>query len=80
VVWPEKTAAMKTWILNNRLIFLGGLLGGLAGFVYWKYWGCVNGCTITSSPRNSTIYFALLGGLVFGIFKKKTHANKKQIF
>jgi hypothetical protein len=68
---------MKKWFINNRLFFIGGLLGAVAGYVYWKYWGCVNGCTITSSPRNSTLYFALIGILVSGLFKKDEHGNKE---
>jgi hypothetical protein len=68
---------MKTWIRINKLILMGIFLGGAAGFLYWKYLGCINGCTITSSPRNSTIYFALLGALVFRVFKTAKHANKE---
>ena len=67
---------MKKWFFNNKLLFIGGLLGAVAGYLYWKYWGCVNGCTITSSPRNSTLYFALIGALMLGLFKKNAHANK----
>ena len=69
---------MKTWLWNNKLFLIGGLLGAIAGFLYWKYWGCVNGCAITSSPRNSTLYFALGGALLFGIFKKDRYANKNK--
>ena len=68
---------MKSWVLNNKLLIIGSVLGAVAGFLYWKYWGCVNGCTITSSSRNSTIYFALLGALVFGMFKKEKHAGNE---
>lgn len=68
---------MKTWLWNNKLIFIGSLAGAIVGFIYWKYWGCDYGCTITSSPRNSTIYFALMGALVFGLFKKEAHGNRK---
>ena len=60
---------MKDWILYNRIYLVGGLIGAVAGFMYWKYWGCVHGCAITSSPRNSTLYFAILGALLFGMFK-----------
>ena len=69
---------MKTWIWNNKLFLVGGSLGAIAGFVYWKYWGCVNGCAITSNPRNSTLYFALVGALLFGIFKQDRNGNKNQ--
>jgi len=63
---------MKDWILYNRIYLVGGLIGAVAGFMYWKYWGCVHGCAITSSPRNSTLYFAILGALLFGMFKPET--------
>lgn len=68
---------MKKWFFNNKLFFIGGLLGAVAGYMYWKYWGCVNGCTITSNPRNSTLYFAVIGILVSGLFKKDVYANKE---
>ncbi|HRD57339.1 MAG TPA: DUF6132 family protein [Ferruginibacter sp.] len=62
---------MKSLIKKNLLTIIGVLLGALAGFVYWKLVGCNSGtCAITSSPVNSTIYGALMGGLLFSIFKK----------
>ena len=55
-----------------RLYFIGALAGALAGFLYWKYIGCLTGtCAITSNPIRSTLYFALMGALLFGLFKKK---------
>ena len=68
---------MKKWFFNNKLFFIGALLGAVAGYMYWKYFGCVNECTITSSPRNSTLYFALIGALILGLFKKDAYANKQ---
>lgn len=57
---------------KNILYIIGALVGAAAGFMYWKYVGCVSGtCKITSSPVNSTIYFALMGSLFFGMFKKE---------
>ena len=62
---------MKNWILKNKLNGIGAALGAIAGFLYWKYVGCLTGtCTITSNPVRSTIYFAILGALLFSIFKK----------
>ena len=50
----------------------GFILGGIGGFMYWKLVGCNSGtCAITSSPRNSTIYFAIMGALVFNMFEKQ---------
>jgi hypothetical protein len=63
---------MKNWILKNKLYWLGAIAGAVAGYVYWKYVGCLTGsCSITSSPVNSTIYFSLLGALLFSFFKSK---------
>ncbi len=63
---------MKKWILSNKLYFIGGLVGALAGFLYYKYVGCITGtCAITSNPLRSTIYFAIMGALVFSLFKKR---------
>ncbi len=58
------------FMLNHRLTLAGAALGAVAGFLYWQQIGCVSGtCAITSSPVNSTLYGALLGGLLLNIFK-----------
>ena len=68
---------MKNWIINNKLYFIGTFIGALTGFLYWKYVGCLTGtCSITSSPINSTIYFALFGAVLFGTFKKQSKQTK----
>jgi hypothetical protein len=62
---------MKKFIDNNYLYIVGALVGAVAGWMYWKYIGCSSGtCMITSNPRNSTVYFAMIGALFFGIFKR----------
>lgn len=67
---------MKKWFNNNRLYVIGAVAGALAGYLYWQQIGCASGtCMITSKPVNSTAYGALMGGLLFGIFKKE----KKEI-
>lgn len=64
---------MKNWIVNNKLYFIGAFTGALAGFLYWKYVGCITGtCSITANPINSTLYFALFGAVLFGTFKKSS--------
>lgn len=56
---------------------LGALAGGLAGFFYWNYIGCMTGsCAITSHPWMSTAYFALLGSLFPGMFAKRKQQVK----
>ena len=50
---------------------IGILLGATAGWLYWNFIGCSSGtCAITSKPINSTLYGALMGYLVAGIFQK----------
>jgi uncharacterized membrane protein YeaQ/YmgE (transglycosylase-associated protein family) len=63
---------MKNFISNNILYIIGALIGALVGFLYWKFVGCASGtCAITSNPINSSIYGALMGSLLFSIFKKE---------
>lgn len=50
---------------------IGITIGAIAGFLYWNYIGCASGtCAITSKPLNSTLYGALMGYLVAGIFQR----------
>ena len=61
----------KYWITA-----LGVLVGAIGGYVYYAMIGCSSGsCPITSSPVMSIIWGAVMGGLVFDMFKKK---EKKQ--
>lgn len=52
------------------IIFIGIVVGGIAGYFYWKYIGCASGtCAITSVWYRSTLYGMLLGGLLADIIK-----------
>jgi hypothetical protein len=60
------------WFKRNYLYFLGALTGALVGYLYWQEIGCLSGtCAITSKPLNSTLYGALMGSLLFGLFVKE---------
>lgn len=62
---------MKTFLKKNILTIIGIPLGALAGFLYWKFVGCNSGtCAITLNPMNSTLYGAVMGGLLLSIFQK----------
>lgn len=70
---------MKTFIQNNILAIVGVLVGALGGYLYWKFVGCNTGtCPITSSPLNSTLYGAVLGGLFLSIFKRKPKKKEEE--
>ena len=63
---------MQKLIKNNLLTIIGILVGLVAGYFYWQQIGCASGtCAITSSPINSTLYGAVMGGLLFSMFKKE---------
>lgn len=50
---------------------IGLVFGAIAGYLYYYYVGCASGsCAITSKPLNSTLYGAMMGGLIFNMFIK----------
>jgi len=61
------------------LTLIGVGIGGVLGFLYWKFVGCASGaCAITSKPLNSSLYGMLMGGLLFSNFnnlKKQKNDN-----
>jgi len=60
------------FIKSHFITIIGVLIGLAAGYVYWHQVGCLSGtCPITSSPVNSSLYGALMVGLVFNMFQKK---------
>lgn len=68
--------------MNRKKIIkysLAIVIGGLLGYIYWSEIGCNSGgCAITSDPVNSTLYGAVLGGLIVsstGKDKKKDNSE-----
>jgi hypothetical protein len=52
---------------------IGIIIGAISGYLYYANIGCSSGtCAITSKPLNSTLYGALMGGLLFNIFTKSS--------
>lgn len=71
---------MKITVKKFLLLGGGALLGAVAGYAYWYYVGCMSGsCSITSSPVNSSLYGAVMGGLFMSIFDKETPTNRTSI-
>lgn len=63
---------------RNWIYIVGAIIGAIGGFMYWKFIGCASGtCPLTSSPYISTIYGAVLGTLVGGIFRRKESVEKE---
>lgn len=64
---------MKEFFKKHYLKFIGLIVGAIGGYLYYHYVGCVSGtCPITSNPWRMTLYGAVLGLLLFDIFKKET--------
>lgn len=61
--------------MNKKSIIItsiGILVGAAGGYAYYHYVGCASGtCAITSKPLNSTLYGAVMGGLLFNMFIKE---------
>jgi len=64
-------------IKSQKLTIIGAVAGLIGGYLYWRFVGCSSGsCPITSQPVNSSIYGAILGGLLFSSFKPKKSKGK----
>ncbi len=51
-------------------IIIGVVVGGVGGYFFYRFVGCKSGaCMITGNPYLSTIYGALLGGLIGNILR-----------
>jgi LytS/YehU family sensor histidine kinase len=59
--------------LSSYYLPLAGIItGAIGGYLYYYFIGCADGtCMITSRPMNSTLYGAVLGGLLFSMFQKE---------
>ncbi|MBI1305119.1 MAG: hypothetical protein GC181_00740 [Bacteroidetes bacterium] len=54
------------FIKSYKFLLIGITIGAIAGYLYYFYVGCSSGtCAITSKPINSTLYGAMMGGLLF---------------
>lgn len=60
--------------MTKKAIIITGIgiaVGAIAGYLYYYFVGCASGtCAITSKPFNSTLYGAVMGGLLFNMFIK----------
>lgn len=60
------------------ITIIAAIIGALAGYLYYTNIGCASGtCMITAHPINSTIYGAVLGGLLGDVFNGRLKAKTK---
>jgi hypothetical protein len=60
----------KLW-KDKKQYVTGIAIGAVVGYLYWYFQGCENGCSISGSPLNSSMYFAMIGGIAAGLYNKK---------
>lgn len=60
------------FILKHKLTIIGVIVGAIVGYLYYHFVGCLSGtCAITSKSLNSTLYGAMMGGLLLNMFHKE---------
>lgn len=72
------TANIKgmNFLQKHILKISGSITGAIGGYLYYYFIGCSSGtCPITSNPYISIIYGAVMGYLIFDMFKKKKKAD-----
>lgn len=68
----------KVFKIIPALSIAGIIIGAILGYIYYIKIGCMSGtCPITSNPFLTTIYGALLGYLVFDMFKRKKKSGEE---
>lgn len=68
---------LKELFKKHWLTVAGVITGAIGGFLYWRFVGCSTGtCPITSSPINSSIWGAVMGGLLLSMFKRDSDSVK----
>jgi len=63
---------------NLKWYLPGIIIGAIAGYIYYYFWGCDGSCMISSSPVNSMLYGATMGGLLNSMLKPETKKSKKE--
>lgn len=55
----------KLFLKKYKKVFIGIIVGGVIGYLYYYFVGCSTGtCPLTSSPVNSVLVGMLLGGVL----------------
>lgn len=62
----------KEFLRKSLPFLIGVFIGAAGGYLYYRFVGCASGtCAITSNSYISTVYGAIIGGLLGSIFTTK---------
>lgn len=57
---------------------IGAIIGAIGGYIYFRFYACSSGsCPLTSNPWICTLWGAIMGYLLFGIFKPSKKIEEK---
>ncbi|NDW09476.1 DUF6132 family protein [Dysgonomonas sp. 520] len=69
---------IRNILKQNWLYLAGAAMGATSGYLYWYFVGCTSGsCPITSSPKMSMLWGAIMGALLLSILKKQPSNENK---
>ena len=57
---------------------IGLVLGAISGYVYYRFWGCTNGCPLKSSAPLMTAYGGILGAVLLSTISDLILQRKKR--
>lgn len=68
---------MKDFIKKYGLYFAGGIIGAIAGYIYWATVGCENGtCPLKSSPWITITFSIIIGLFISDLINSLINKNK----
>lgn len=68
---------MTAFLKKNLFGLIGLAAGAIGGYAYYYFIGCNTGsCPLTSNPYISVIFGAVIGYLLFDMFKKKETSDE----
>lgn len=67
---------MTNFLQKHKISIFAAILGAIGGYIYWYYWGCLDGCTIRSVWWRMSLWGALMGGLMGSMLSD--YLSKKQ--